>query len=190
MKKLILISLLLLASVSIYAQHKPLKSIDLNSVYISQSGADKTYNIGNTREIYTAYFYSYRNSVAHHKGIKDYDLGYDLWSLNIRLDTDEAIALNSYALMTESSSKFYTGKDKLKISIGESTYTIDNWYYSELGGQYHLMIDINKSITNHISISGFQGIIAHNVEIIAFSDIEQELWRRAAKDVYDTRRNL
>ena len=190
MKKFIILSLLFAISITTSAQHKPLKQIKLPDIYISNTGAEKTYNTENTREIYSAYFYTLRNSIAHHKGIRDYDLGYDAWVLNVGLDTDEAIALNSHALMNENISDFFTGVDKLKISVGESIYTIDCWYYSSMNRYYRLMLDINKFIAKHISISGLQGIISDDIEIIAFSEIEQELWRRAANDVYETRKNL
>lgn len=190
MKKIILLSILLLASVSMHAQHKPLKQINIHDIYLSGVGGTKTYNSGNTQEIYTVYFYHHRNSVAHYKGIKDPDLNYDLWSLTVDIDLDEAIALLAHALMKESSSDFWVGLGNLKIAVGESTYTIDKWYYSELMGQHRLLIDINKSIAHHIGISGLQGIIVGDIEIIALSEIEQELWRRSAKDVYETRKNL
>lgn len=191
MKKLVLISLLFLASISIYAQHKPLKYIDLNSVYISQSGFEKSYNIGSTREIYRSYFYLGSHSISHQKGIKDYDLGYDSWTIDIVMDNNEAIALNLYTAKSEQLTDFYAGLTYLKIVVGEATYDVKTWYYTEsVPERRALLMDINKTIAEHISISGLQGIIVNDIEIIAFSEIEQELWRRAAKDVYDTRKNL
>lgn len=191
MKKLVLLSILLLASVSIRAQHKPLKSIDLNSVYISQSGFEKSYNIGSTKEIYRSYFYLGSHSISHHKGIKDYDLGYDSWRLDFNLENNDAIALNLHTAKSEQFTNFYSGLTYLKIVVGEATYDVKTWYYSESTPTHRsLMMDINKSITEHISVSGLQGIIVNDIEIIAFSEVEQELWRRAAKDVYDTRKNL
>lgn len=181
--------IILLIGVCTHAQHKPLKHIDLNSVYISQSGAEKSYNTGNTREIYGSYFYLGRNRISHHKGIQSPDLGYDLWEITTRIDADEAIALELYTVQEKLSSDFYSGLTKLSIVVGESIYGIANWYYSEILGNYTLMIDIDKNLTKHISISGLQGIYANGIEIIAFSDIEQELWRRAAKDVYDIRKD-
>lgn len=191
MKKFVLLSILLLASASMHAQHRPLKSIDLNSVYISQSGFEKSYNIGKTREIYKSYFYLGSHSISHQKGIKDYDLGYDSWNVDFVLDNNEAIALNIYTAKSEQSTNFYAGLTHLKIVVGEATYDVNTWYYSEVTSTHrYLMMDINKSIAEHISVSGLQGIIVNNIEIIAFSEIEQELWKRAAKDVYDTRKNL
>ena len=188
MKKFIylLSSLFLLFGTCAYAQHKPLKPIVLNSVYISQSGAEKSYNLGNTREIYASYFYLGKNRVSHHKGIQSPDLGYNLWEITTQIDTDEAIALELYTVKKEQFSDFYSGITQLSIVVGESTYKIANWYYSENLGRQAIMIDIDKNIANHISISGLQGICCNGIEIIAFSEIEQELWRRTAKDVYDT----
>lgn len=185
MKKIITIIFLLIGA-SAYAQHKPLKPIELNSVYISQSGAKKSYNIGNTREIYASHFYLGKNRVSHHKGIQSPDLGYNLWEITTQIDTDEAIALELYTVKKEQFSDFYSGITQLSIVVGESTYEISNWFYTELHGEHSLMMDIDKNITKHISISGLQGISSNGVEIIAFSEIEQELWRRAAKEVYDT----
>lgn len=188
MKKIITIIFLLIGACA-YAQHKPLKHIELNSVYISQSGAEKSYNIGNTREIYASHFYNGKNRISHHKGIDSYDLGYELWDISTQIDVDEQIALKLYTSKKEVTSGFYSGITPLSIVVGESTYKIANWYYSENLGRQAIMIDIDKNITKHISISGLQGICCNGIEIIAFSEIEQELWRRAAKDVYDTRKD-
>lgn len=193
MKKFIylLSFLFLLFGTCAYAQHKPLKPIELNSVYISQSGAEKSYNIGKTREIYKSYFYLGSHSISHQKGIKDYDLGYESWNVDFVLDNNEAIALNIYTAKSEQFTNFHAGLTCLKIVVGEATYDVNTWYYSEATSTHrYLMMDINKSIAEHISVSGLQGIIVNNIEIIAFSEIEQELWKRAAKDVYDTLKNL
>lgn len=189
MKRLITLTALIACSLTMSAQHKLLKQINIHDIYLNGVGASKTYNIGSTQETYTAYFYDHRNSIYHTKGIKAPDLGYDSWSLNVEIDLDEAIALLAHALMKESSSDFWVGLGKIKITVGESTYTIDDWYYSSLKG-HRLLIEINKSIAHHIGISGLQGIMVGDIEIIALSEIEQELWRRSAKDVYETRKNL
>ena len=188
MKRIVFLLIALSMSMVVFAQHKPLKQIELKDAYLSRSGSGKSYNTGNTREIYTAYFNLGHNSIGHHKGIKDYDLGYDAWVIDIHLNPTDAVALNLYATMEESFSKFYVGTAPLCISVGGAIYEIATWYYSDTG--FALMMDINKLIAQHISISGFQGILVGDVEIIAFSDIDQEQWRRAAKEVYETRKNL
>ena len=184
-------SFLFVTSIITYAQYKPLKRINLSDVYISQSGINKSYNIDCTKDIYSSFFYLNSHRLSHHKGIKDPDLGYDSWTIDLNLDTNKAIALNLYANMQEAFDSFYNGITKLKLCVGETLYEIDTWYYSEASSTHRtLMMDITKPITKHISISGLQGIYVDNIEIIAFSDIEQELWRRAAKDVYENRKDL
>jgi hypothetical protein len=187
MKK-ILIIILLANCIMAYAQYKPLKSIIIDDVYISQSGSTKSYNIGNTRETYTSYFNLGFKAIEHQKGIKDYDLGYDRWGISARLDNDDTIALEAYTKSEEALGGLHLGTSILKIFVGGTMYQVTTWYYSP--GDRYLMMDISKSITEHISISGLQGIYANDIEIIAYPEIEQELWRRAAKDVYSTRKNL
>lgn len=188
MKRIILLLIALSMSIVTLAQHKPLKKIELKDTYLSQSGSNKSYNTGSTKEIYSAHFNLGHYYIEHQKGIKDYDLGYDAWVIGIHLDPLDAVALNLYATMEESFSKFYIGTAPLCISVGGTIYEITTWYYSETGSG--LMMDINKPIAQHISISGFQGIYVGDLEIIAFSDIDQEQWRRSAKDVYETRKHL
>lgn len=171
-----------------HAQHKALKHIELSDVYISQSGSEKSYNIGNTKEIYSSYFYLGQKRIEHQKGVKDYDLGYDLWCIQMRLDSYEAIAIELYSTMEEAIGGLYSGTSELIISVGGQKYNINSWYYTK--SDRYLMLDINKNISQHISVSGLQGIETSEIEIIAFTDIEQELWRRAAKDVYETRNNM
>lgn len=194
MKRLVILSVLLTFCFAMTAQHKPLKQINLNDIYISQSGAEKSYNSGSTREIYSSFFHLGSSRVSHYKGIKSPDMGYDAWTINVALDNNDAIALNSYANMNKEFDNFYSGSSALKLEVGETHYEVNIWYYSDISisttSLRTLMIDINKSIAEHISISGLQGIFIDNIEIIAFSDIDQELWRRAAKDVYNTRKNL
>lgn len=188
MKKLITILFLLIGACA-YAQHEPLKYIDLHNTYISQSGAEKSYNIGNTREIYGSFFYLGRNRISHHKGIKSPDLEYNLWEIKTDIDNDEAIAVELYTVKEETFSNFYTGLTHLSILVGDTIYKSPRWHYSETLGRHSLMIDIDENITKHISISGLQGIYVNGVEIISYSEIEQELWRRAAEDVYNTRKD-
>lgn len=186
MKKFIII-LLLLMEANAYAQHNPLKHINLHSVYIAQSGSEKYYNIGNTRDIYASHFYQGRNRISHHKGIQSPDLGYNLWEISTVIDTDEAIAIELYTTKEETFSGFYTGQTQISILVGSTLYKSPKWHYSETPGHYSLMIDIDQNITKHISISGLQGIYVNGIEIISYSEIEQELWRRAALDVYNMR---
>lgn len=186
-KALIIISAILLCSTA-FAQHKELKAIDLDPVYISQSGSSKSNNIGNTRESYSSHFYVGTCFIQHQKGIQDPDIGYDVWTINASLDYKEKIALELYATKKEEFHKFYSGTSLLHISVGGTIYEISSWYYSESSST--IMLDINKEICKHISISGLQSVLAKEIGIIAFSDIDQELWRRAAFDVYTTRKDL
>lgn len=179
--KRFIVALLLTNCLALQAQHRPLKNINIADAYLSQSGSEKSYNTGNTREIYAAYFYLGKYRIEHQKGIKDYDLGYDLWSVSMRLDSEDAIAIESYASMEEGIGGLYRGKTILKVSVGESVYSADKWYYSP--EHSYLTIDLSKPIAEHISISGFQAINVDNIEIIHFTDIEQGLWQRSAKDV-------
>lgn len=184
MKKIITIIFLLIGACA-YAQHKPLKHIELNKASLAQSGAKKVFNDGLTIEAYTAYFYSERNHIKYNEDLTSGKK----WQIMTLIDSDEIFALKNYTSMSNplsSSPDFYDGDSKLTILVGESAYEIEDWYFGEHPVYPLLHITINKEITEHISISGFQGIGSNGIEIIAFSEIEQELWRRTAKDVYDT----
>ena len=180
MKRLVIIYFLLNCSL-LQAQQKPLKNISIADIYLSQTGSEKSYNIGCTREIYDAYFYSGRYRIEHQVGIKDYDLGYDSWSTLMRLDSEDAMAIESYTYMDDEIGGLFRGKTELKILVGDSLYSLKTWYYSP--ESRYLMLDININIAKHISISGFQAIAVNSTGIIFFTDIEQELWRRSAIDV-------
>lgn len=185
------ITLLLIAMIScisVQAQHNPLKNVKIADFYISQSGSEKSYNIGNTREIYSSYFHLGSNRVEHHRGIKDYDIGYDLWTIHLRLTSNEAIAVETYTNSKEELGGLRLGQSPLYIIVGGVRYAIKKWYYSP--NYRNLMVDISKPIAEHMAISGLQAVCADDIGIISFNDIDQELWRRAAKDVYEQRKHL
>lgn len=178
----------ILISTCIYAQHVPLKHIDVADNYATKIQLDNSYNFTNTIEICSASFALASYKISHEKGVKYPDQDYNLWNISLRLDSDESAALKSKAKMQDGLGNLSVGISKLLLVIGESKYNISTWYYSS--DNNYLMIDVTKNIAEHISISGFQSIFVENHEVVPFNDIEQELWRRSAKEVYNRRKHL
>lgn len=187
MKKIIVL-LCTLISTCVYAQHVPLKHIDVADNYATRIKLDNSYNFTNTIEICSASFALASKKISHEKGIKYPDQDYNLWNISLRLDSNQATALKSNAKLQDGLGNLSIGVSKLLLVIGESKYNISTWYYASENN--HLMIDVTKNIAEHISISGFQAIFVEGHEVAPFNDIEQELWRRAAKEVYDKRKHL
>lgn len=187
MKKVILI-LSFIISLNLHAQHTPLKHVDVPDTYATQIKVDYSHNFTNTIEICTASFSLASKKIYHEKGIKHPDLDYNSWCIYLRLDSEASIQLTDKAKMQEGFGNLSIGASKMTLIIGESQYSINTWYYA--GDNKQLMIDINKNITEHISISGFQGLYVNEHLIKKFDDVDQELWRRAAKEVYSLRKNL
>lgn len=187
MRKFVFI-LALIISVNLHAQHAPLKHVDVPDNYATKINVDKSYNFTNTIDICTASFSLASKKIYHEKGIKYPDLDYNSWCISLRLDSEASTQLNDKAQMQDGLGNLSVGISKITLIIGESKYSINTWYYA--GDNKHLMIDINKNITEHISISGFQGLYVNDHLIVKFNDIEQELWRRAAKEVYSLRKDL
>lgn len=187
MKKIFAIMGLLL-SMTAYAQHIPLRHIEVPDNYATQIRTETTDNFSNTIETFTAYFGLGSKRFSHEKGTSYPDFEHNNWSVYVNLNTEQDEILKTHAKMQEGFTDFYTGISTIQVNIGEKQYSISTWYYSAKSKS--LMIDINKSIAEHMSVSGFQGIYTSHKEITRFSDVEQELWRRAAKTVYDKRKNL
>ena len=185
MKRIILLLSILITSTAI-AQHKPLKQIEVSDFPTNKVSVDNRNNFTNTTNTYSASSLLMRLKVSHEKGIKYPAREDDFWELSVRLDETEQSKLKTMAKIEAGFGDLLVGVDPLILYIGESKYTIRGWY---LGDKY-LMIDINKALTEHISISGFQSIYVGNSAFIQFGDTEQELWRRCALEVYKNRKHL
>lgn len=187
MKKIFVIAGLIL-SMTAYAQYTPLRHIEVPDNYGTQIRTEISDNISNTIETFTAHFGIGSKRFNHEKGTSYPDFERNNWNVSIKLNSEQDEILRAHAKMEEGFTRFYTGTSTIQINVGEKQYNITTWYYA--ADSKSLMIDINKTIAEHISVSGFQGIYSSYKEILRFSDIEQELWRRAAKTVYDKRKNL
>lgn len=186
MKKLILLSLFFLVSVSIYAQHKPLTDIVIPTDPDNQI---KTEHKIDKKDIYEAFWGYPTRRISHNLGIEMPFINHNSWEITIALKPSESLSLISNA-KTQDDYGLTKGITKLYIMIGESAYAIENWYYFDYIDNFLLTIEINKSIVEHISISGIQSIYCDTKNFIWFSDIEQVLWSKVAKTVYDKRKNL
>lgn len=185
MKRLFFIALSLLICVGTYAQHKPLKHIEIKESAITQVRTENRNNYTNTINTYSASaLLSLR--VSHEKGIKYPELDYELWSASYNVNDDKVSLLKSMAKLSEGFGGLLIGATPMTLSIGESNYIIDSWYL----GTQQIMIDLNKTIIEHISVSGLQSIRFGSSCYVEFGDTEQELWRRCAKEVFDKRKHL
>lgn len=185
MKRIIVI-ICVLFSINTYAQHTPLKHIEVPDFPTNKVNTEERFNFSETVNTYTAHCLFLNQQVLHEKGIKYPDIGYDLWSIAMMLDNDEISTIKSMADMSKGIGDLLVGVTPLTVSIGESKYTIKSWYLSSR----QLMMDLNKDIIEHISISGLQSISVRTKSCLQYNDIQQELWRRCAKEVYDKRKNL
>lgn len=183
MKRFILLLSILITSTAI-AQHKPLKHIEISDFPTNKVSVSNKYNYSGTINTYSASSLLRRIDVSHEKGIKYPDTDYNSWLLTIRLYNAEETKLKQMAKTKAGLGDLIVGVDPIVLYIGESKYSISNWYL----GTAFLMIDVNKSKTEHISISGFQGIYIKGQCFIQFDDTEQELWRRCASEVYSERK--
>lgn len=181
MKRLLLLMIMLICT-SAYGQHRPLKHIEVNeSNVVYQLHKKCENNITASVNTYSASSLLVRLQVSHELGIKYYDRLVNDWLVQLRLRDNELAKIKSLATFLND-----FGIEPLTLKIGESSYTVKKWY---LGNEY-LIIDINKSIAEHISISGFQSINFNGQSFVAFEELEQEMWRRCAKDVYENRKHL
>ena len=186
MKKFITL-LSILISASVFAQHTPLKHIEVGDYPSCKVKTELRKNITETTETYSASFALYSNIVSHEKGIKYPALEDNIWGIKTNLDSKQDVTIRIKTKMNDG-----WGQSKIYVAIGECNYLVSSWYYS--ADYKHLYLDLNKSQIEHMSISGFQGIYLNEVKeenlIVSYSDVCQELWRRCAKEVYDKRKHL
>lgn len=172
---------------SAYAQHKPLKEVQVGDYPGCKVRTSLHNNFANTTETYAAAFELGAQRVSHEIGIKHPDLGYNLWGISTSLDSKEDLTIRIKAKMNNG-----CGGSVIYIVIGEKTYAITSWYYA--ANNRHLLIDLSKEQIEHMSISGFQAIYLNEVSddtlLLSYSDVSQELWRRCAKEVYNKRKYL
>ena len=185
MKRFILVLSLLISSIA-FAQHKPLKHIEISDFPSNKISVSVDNNLANTINSYSASSLLARIRIVHEIGIRIPDLDINQYYLSVNLDNEEAKRLILYAKLKGEPDGVRFGVSPIILNIGELKYTIKSWAISDK----HLMIDIAKEITEHISISGFQDICIGNNYIVLFDDHEQELWRRCAEKVYDNRKHF
>ena len=189
MKKiLITIAFLIVACVS-YAQHLPLKHIEVGDYPTTEIRKSFSNNFANTINPYSAKF-CFTWGIYHEVGFKDPDLNFCTWGLEMNLNTKQDLTLKIKASTTQGFGDLLQGVKPLYLSVGETTYPVRTWYYAT--DSKHLMLDFYKGIVEHISISGLQGIYVNipseDSQLIKFTDVEQELWRRSAEEVYSKRK--
>ena len=189
MKKFFIIVSILICSQIINAQHIPLRHIEVPDTFKTRLRFENYNNSDHTKDIYSVSFDLPSKSITHEKGIEWPHFEHDLWHISVILDSEQSNLLTTVAKMQEElGGLLFKGISEIYITVGESKYNVSSWYYFPDSKQ--LDLDITKSITEHISISGFQGIYCQYKDIVRFSDIEQELWRRSATEIFNKRKQL
>lgn len=169
-----------------YAQHMPLKPIEVPDFPTNKVYVDARNNITNTINTYAASSLLGKLRVSHEIGLKYPYEDYFLWSISIDINNNERNQIISNAKTLQLSENFITGESGLFLEIGGERYRIFTWCIINNS----LMIDTSSIAIEHISISGLQKVYYCTEKAIEFNELEQELWRRCAKEVHDKRKHL
>lgn len=177
-----------LLSITAYAQHQPLKQIDIPDDPIYQMDYDNRNNLAETINYYSASAHIATIAIVHAKGIAYPDMNVNRWDIRIILNEKQKEDFIAITQAEEVFSGYWTSHIRLVLSIGEAQYHINSWSLTE----NCLFIEVHKDVIRHMGISGFQSISAFpgDTLIVQYQDITQELWRRCAKNVYEGRKNL
>lgn len=189
MKKILIALICTILCFSAHAQHVPLKHIEVPDFPTTQIRKDYSNNFAKTINTYSAIF-SFTWCFRHEVGYKEPDLDYNVWGLSLVLDQKQDLTLRIKAKAEQGLGDLLQGAAPLYLTVGGKHYVINTWYYAT--GNKRLMLDFEKNIVEHVSVSGLQGIYTETVseenKIIVFNEVQQELWRRSAEEVYSKRK--